>query len=57
MKSLFVCLVIFPVIAFAQTYVSGPVTGTWDLSGSPYFVIDTVFIPPTESLIIAPGVL
>ncbi|MCL4706789.1 T9SS type A sorting domain-containing protein [bacterium] len=40
----------------AQTTVSGPISGTWDTSGSPYFVIDNCVVPTNQSLVIKPGV-
>ncbi len=52
-------LVIFSVLSFTflwgQTYVSGPVSGVWDVSGSPYYVTDSVCVPVDSALIIEPG--
>jgi len=42
-------------IAFA-TEVSGPVSGVWDLGGSPYEVVDTIRVEAGTQLIIEPGV-
>jgi len=38
------------------TDVSGPVSGTWSPSGSPYNVIGQVWIPAGQELVIEPGV-
>jgi len=43
-------------MANAQTSVSGPVSGTWILTGSPYNVIGDIEIQNGQSLIIEPGV-
>ena len=55
------CLFCLPALiaaqsSFAQTPVSGNVTGTWSLSGSPYYVIDDCSVPTDSTLIIEPGV-
>ncbi len=43
-------------IMHAQTFVSGEVTGVWDVSGSPYYVTDSICVPQDDSLRIMPGV-
>ncbi|RKY90236.1 MAG: hypothetical protein DRQ13_12885, partial [Ignavibacteriae bacterium] len=43
-------------MANAQTSVSGPVSGVWILTGSPYNVIGDIEIQNGQSLIIEPGV-
>lgn len=43
-------------ILFAQTDVSGSVSGIWDMSGSPYNVVDSICVPTGETLHIMPGV-
>ncbi len=40
----------------AQTYVSGPVSGIWTPSGSPYVATDTIEVLPGRNLRIQPGV-
>jgi len=42
-------------IAFA-TEVSGPVSGIWDLGGSPYEVVDSIYVESGTSLVIESGV-
>ncbi|MGC9315197.1 MAG: right-handed parallel beta-helix repeat-containing protein, partial [bacterium] len=42
--------------SFAQTYVSGAVSGVWDSTGSPFYVTDSVCVPSGDSLRIGPGV-
>jgi len=42
--------------AFALTVVNGNVSGTWPLSGSPYYMIDSCTVPTGEILTIEPGV-
>ncbi|MBU0518151.1 hypothetical protein KJ564_04355 [bacterium] len=46
----------FAVTAASATEVSGPVSGTWDLAGSPYEVVDQTWILLGQSLTIEPGV-
>ena len=48
---------LIPHIALCDTNVSGNQSGTWTLSGSPYYVIGAITIPAGNSLIIEPGVL
>lgn len=42
--------------ALAQTYVAGPVAGTWTPAGNPYVATDTLRVVEGESLTIEPGV-
>jgi hypothetical protein len=42
--------------ALAQTIVSGSISGTWDLRGSPYVLADNCTVPAGQSLRINPGV-
>lgn len=50
-------IMMMPIIMMSQTQVpSGPVSGTWDLSGSPYMVNGEIYIAETETLVIEPGV-
>ncbi|TKJ42388.1 hypothetical protein CEE37_01525 [candidate division LCP-89 bacterium B3_LCP] len=42
--------------AFADTNVSGTVSGLWDAAGSPYIVQGDLFVPADSVLIIEPGV-
>jgi len=53
---LFVSVVLIISTSFAQTYVSGAVSGVWDSTGSPYYVTDSVCVPSSDSLRIGPGV-
>lgn len=39
-----------------QTYVTGDVGGTWDISGSPYIVTEEIHVNYGETLVIEPGV-
>jgi len=41
---------------FAETFVSGDISGLWDNTGSPYYIVSDVRVPPEESLLIMPGV-
>lgn len=43
-------------LIFGQTYVSGNVSGTWTLSGSPYIVVGDITVPGGQTLTILPGV-
>ncbi len=51
----FVPLVV-PQAIHAETFVSGEVSGVWDVDGSPYLVTDTLIVPEGETLLIEPGV-
>ncbi len=42
-------------VIFAQTYVSGAVSGVWDSTGSPYYVTGFTYVSTSDSLIIGPG--
>lgn len=42
--------------ATANTPVSGPVSGTWNVAGSPYIVIDNVSVPTGQTLVVEAGV-
>ncbi|OFX35673.1 MAG: hypothetical protein A2X08_12535 [Bacteroidetes bacterium GWA2_32_17] len=42
--------------AFAQTYISGNVSGTWNLAGSPYVIIANDTVPDGQTLVIDAGV-
>jgi hypothetical protein len=41
---------------FAQTNVSGDVSGTWTTANSPYILIGTITVPDNQTLVIQPGV-
>ncbi len=43
-------------LSFAQTIVSGNVSGTWNIGGSPYLLIDNCTVPTGAELIVEPGV-
>ncbi|MEW6103971.1 MAG: right-handed parallel beta-helix repeat-containing protein [bacterium] len=47
----------FQGLSWPDTYVSGDVSGNWDLAGSPYVVTDSVIIASTATLIIEPNVV
>ena len=47
---------VFAGICFAQTDVSGDVSGVWDMDGSPYYITGEVRVPTSDSLRIMPGV-
>ena len=54
----FAVLFFIGVTSFAQTHIqSGPVFGTWSLSGSPYYIEGEIAVPAGQSLTIQPGVL
>ena len=42
--------------ARADTVVSGPVSGTWDMAGSPYWVEGDITVNESDTLVIEPGV-
>lgn len=54
--SLFCVLQFLGVVVFAQTSVSGNVTGTWTLANSPYLVTNNIGVPAGQTLVIQPGV-
>lgn len=58
MKKLYLILMLFVVTGsvFGQTNVSGNQSGTWDINGSPYYVIGDVTVVTGTTLIIEPGV-
>ena len=58
MKKHFVTLLILLAfqLCFSQTNVSGNQSGTWDIYGSPYYVIGDVTVVTGTTLIIEPGV-
>jgi len=41
---------------YCQSYISGPLSGELDSSDSPYYVIDTIYVPAGDSLEIMPAV-
>lgn len=58
MKKLLVLLFLFvPLVVLAQTNIpAGPVSGTWNLAGSPYMVNGEIQIQAGNQLVIDPGV-
>jgi hypothetical protein len=57
MKNLLFTFMLIPVLLSAQTDVPpGPVSGTWDLPGSPYMVNGEIYIHEDSTLVIEPGV-
>jgi parallel beta-helix repeat protein len=50
-------LALFSVPAHSDTYVSGPVIGTWTTALSPYVVLGPIEVPVGQSLTIQPGVV
>jgi hypothetical protein len=58
MKKLFSILVfMIPALLFSQTCVpAGPVEGTWDLEGSPYYIYGNIYVGSHAKLVIEPGV-
>jgi parallel beta-helix repeat protein len=53
----FLFMVFVPENASAQTIVSGNVSGTWNIGGSPYLIIDDCTVQTGTELIIEPGVV
>ena len=52
-----ICSALFPILSYGQTSVpAGPVSGTWDISGSPYMVNGEIYIDEGTTLSIEPGV-
>lgn len=50
-------LCFFVELVFAgPTMISGNISGTWTLAGSPYMVVDDCIVPSGDTLIIEPGV-
>ncbi len=58
MKKLLLTLLplFFATSVFAETLVSGAVSGIWTLAGSPYLVIGNIFVPANQELSIQAGV-
>jgi hypothetical protein len=59
MKAIIFCFALFSVMCStvkAQTIVTGNVSGTWSVTGSPYMVIDNITISKNNLLKIEPGV-
>ncbi len=56
MRNFIIVLLIALCSVYAETTVSGEQTGTWTSEGSPYLVVEDIFIPSASSLIIEPGV-
>ncbi len=52
----FFTLLAFFTTTSAETFVSGEVSGVWDVDGSPYLVTDTLIVPEGDTLLIEPGV-
>lgn len=54
----FVCMLVWlcPVLIFAKTVVKGSVSGSWDVNGSPYIVVDNIYVQAGNRLEIHPGV-
>lgn len=56
-KLVIVIIFMLPLILAAQTCVpAGPVSGTWPLEGSPYFIYGDIYITEDDHLIIEAGV-
>jgi hypothetical protein len=53
---LFCALALYGLPALGDTYVSGPVSGTWTAALSPYIVLGNLEVPTGQSLNIQPGV-
>ena len=54
MKKLIIVIILMPLCGFAQTHVSGIVSGTWNAAGSPYIADGDLTV--NSSLTILPGV-
>ena len=52
-----IAILVFTGLCFAQTEVSGEVSGEWTRHGSPYIVIDSTWVPEGETLVVRPGVI
>jgi len=55
-NAIILTILIVVTATFAQTYVSGAVSGVWDSEGSPYIVTDSTWVLVCDSLRIGPGV-
>lgn len=56
-KILLIILIFLPMLIFAGTVIpSGPVSGNWDLEGSPYTVVGDIYIAEADALTIQAGV-
>ncbi|MCW8811709.1 MAG: T9SS type A sorting domain-containing protein, partial [Ignavibacteriaceae bacterium] len=57
-KLLVILQIILVMVAYSQTYIPpGDVSGSWSLSGSPFYILGNITIPNDSTLIIEPGVL
>ena len=56
LRFIIITVLILPFTTFAQTEVSGEVSGEWTAEDSPYIVTDSTWIPEDEELRIGPGV-
>jgi len=54
--SVLIAILLTAAICFAQTDVSGNVSGTWAASASPYIVTNNLVLQPADTLTIEPGV-
>ena len=54
--NLILLFILLSQFSFAQTPISGSVSGTWSLSGSPYIITAHCKVPVGQKLIISPGV-
>jgi len=52
----FIVIVMFSIPLYAQTHVSGNVSGEWTIAGSPYIVDGDIIIETSDSLYVEPGV-
>ena len=55
--SILIILIILPISLSAETHVSGYVSGTWTVAGSPYIADSTIVIHQDSLLVMEPGVL
>src|SRR4030042_1926314 len=49
-------LLVSALVAWSETEVVGAVSGRWNLEGSPYLVVGSLFVRQGQSLTIDPGV-
>ena len=56
MKRLAFIVFLFYTILFADTNVSGDVSGNWTLANSPYIATNNLVLQSTDTLTINPGV-